>query len=105
MAHIYVTGNLGSDPAVKVSDKGEFVTFPLYEDDFTRGQQKTRYQVAVYRSLKEYCRKQLTTGCKVLVGGRFRAKKAENGATFLHITLEEVEILKRPNRSNAKVRA
>ena len=107
MAHIYVKGNLGTDPKVRVSDKGEFVTFPLYEDDFRSGQQKrsTKYQVAVYSRLKEYCLKYLTTGCRVFVAGKFRAKKAENGATFLHITLEEIELLKRPNRSNAEARA
>ncbi|MCI0604366.1 single-stranded DNA-binding protein [bacterium] len=107
MAHIYVKGNLGTDPEVRVSDKGEFVTFPLYENDFRRSQQKraTQYQVAVYSSLKDYCLKYLTSGCRVFVGGKFRAKKAENGATFLHITLEEVELLKRPNRSSAEARA
>ncbi len=107
MARIYLKGNLGTDPEMRVSDKGEFVTFPLYEDDFRSGQHKrsTKYQVAVYGNLRGFCRKHLTSGCRVFVGGKFRAKKAENGATFLQITLEEVELLKRPKRLNAEAGA
>ena len=99
MARIYLKGNLGTDPQLRLSDKGAFLTFPLYEDDFRTGRKRsTKYDVSVYSSLKEYCSKYLTSGCRVFVGGRFHAKKAENGATFLHITLEEVELLKRPKK-------
>lgn len=73
-----IVGNLGSDPSLKFSEKGEPVT-TLNVAVSTRKDETAWFRVTVWGGSAEACNQYLKKGSKVLVEGRLSFDK-ETGA-------------------------